>query len=517
MRTQAVNTLIAPLNEPEVSGLSLNDIELFAALTQAELVDIAQYRSSHKLSILHRIVISSEKIAENHAFYTNFKVLLPLLASSLTALDKEKATSRILRNDNLVFMNQIMRITKELNLLSIFSDVRMIATYIDSPQATKRIERCQKFGLSIPTAAMISSLSHRKSVEKPAAAAASAASSASSMFEQELQLTKQQYQHALESASLVQKELALVKIKFAATEREKVTAVNKLSTLTNTHTTVLTERATLLESRAKDTKQLTQLQTTATANAALLAQMTTQRDQLNVQLQQAQQQLSRVETERNAAKLQAATQLNAVIAERQRLADEVHHLKRTNKTLSTDYNAVFERATKLEAELNKGVAEVNSVQQVNKRLTSENSDLRRKYGTAQTRLAKVPEALGLFQLGLKELALANGDLPPLPEDDMQDEGQLPASSAAAARPHFSSPKSTPIMSPTPQRSAPASKSISAPVSPMQRAQANGGMFASHNKRKVAAAAADSNPTPRKAPHTADLSNVPHLDDAPTRP
>jgi|GEM_PF-6172823 len=114
-------------------------------------------------------------------------------------------------------------------------------------------------------------------------------------------------------------------------------------------------------------------------------------------------------------------------------SSELQVFRDENRALSSALEKSHAKISEMEAELNGLARETAELQRRNQELTGDLSQYRKENQTLQTRLQRIPEALSLFQFGINELRVANGDDVELPADDIERAASAPA--PASGRSH----------------------------------------------------------------------------------
>lgn len=151
-----------------------------------------------------------------------------------------------------------------------------------------------------------------------------------------------------------------------------------------------------------------------------------ERDVLKAQQAQHVQSLASMQTKLQ----QKEMEFNALAANS---SSELQVFRDENRALSSALEKSHAKISEMEAELNGLARETAELQRRNQELTGDLSQYRKENQTLQTRLQRIPEALSLFQFGINELRVANGDDVELPADDIERAASAPA--PASGRSH----------------------------------------------------------------------------------
>ena len=149
MQTEQVKNLLSPLNppisttvdsrEPETSGFSPMDIRMFSWLDQKELTSLAEYRNAqNRRTILHRLALTTDPFDHNSIaldlkdqFLQNLDALFQIWAVELDRDDAAKLTQSVLNNQSRSFVDLLKKAAKKSKKLEYTTGARAINVFED--------------------------------------------------------------------------------------------------------------------------------------------------------------------------------------------------------------------------------------------------------------------------------------------------------------------------------------------------------------------------------------------------
>lgn len=145
--TNNVERLINPLKERHAAVLLPGEIELFKALSEEELMEVARYiHPQNKRTILHRLIPIS--VSQDALFFAKFETLIAYMKEGSfsptrveeTEIQRARLTFYFLQNPNRHFTSKLMEIAHKLHLQHLFKNEQGVRDYLATARNESEFE-----------------------------------------------------------------------------------------------------------------------------------------------------------------------------------------------------------------------------------------------------------------------------------------------------------------------------------------------------------------------------------------